>query len=265
VEKVFFPLDEELALLPGNLAPRQQEHLAHLASWMPFEKVAQMIEEILAVQTTAETVRRITERLGACMEVAQLAQNEVACPPESTEQPIPPRLAMSADGAMVSLIKKQWVEVRTVAIGEPQEKRTTKGETESHVGHLSSFSRFADAITFTNLAEKELQRRNVAQAGRVCAVMDGADWLQFFTDKHRPDALRILDFPTCQLNISTTCWRLWRKLVCIFHRRCSNGVCISSNIGVPVLSCAWLIVWQANLPTKRLDSSIWTICANERC
>lgn len=25
--------------------------------------------------------------------------------------------------------------------------------------------------------------------------MDGADWCQFFTDKHRPDAGRILDFP----------------------------------------------------------------------
>ncbi len=25
--------------------------------------------------------------------------------------------------------------------------------------------------------------------------MDGADWLQFFTDTHRPDAVRILDFP----------------------------------------------------------------------
>ncbi len=44
----FFPLDEELRLLPGNLAPRQQEHLVHLACFMPFDKVAQMIEEILS-------------------------------------------------------------------------------------------------------------------------------------------------------------------------------------------------------------------------
>jgi hypothetical protein len=43
VGRVFFPLDEELALLPGNLAPRQQEQLVHLASWMPFAKAAQKL------------------------------------------------------------------------------------------------------------------------------------------------------------------------------------------------------------------------------
>ena len=56
--KSFSRLHEELALLPGNLAPRQQEHLVHLAGWMPFDKAAQMIEEILGVQTNEETVRQ---------------------------------------------------------------------------------------------------------------------------------------------------------------------------------------------------------------
>jgi hypothetical protein len=65
VEKAFFPLDEELGLLPGNLAPRQQEHLVHLACFMPFDKVAQMMEEIVSVQTNEETVRRLTEQVGA--------------------------------------------------------------------------------------------------------------------------------------------------------------------------------------------------------
>ncbi len=63
MEKVFFPLDEELGLLPGNLAPRQQEHLVHLACFMPFDKAAQMMEEIVSVQTNEETVRRLTEQV----------------------------------------------------------------------------------------------------------------------------------------------------------------------------------------------------------
>ena len=46
VERVFFPLDDELGLLPGNLAPRQQEHLVHLASWMPFAWAARMLEHL---------------------------------------------------------------------------------------------------------------------------------------------------------------------------------------------------------------------------
>ena len=32
--------------------------------------------------------------------------------------------------------------------------------------------------------------------------MDGADWLQFFTERHRPDAVRILDFPHAAEHIS---------------------------------------------------------------
>jgi hypothetical protein len=48
VGPVLFPLDEELALQPGSLTPRQQEHLAHLATWMPLERGAQMLDRLLA-------------------------------------------------------------------------------------------------------------------------------------------------------------------------------------------------------------------------
>ncbi|HEY6541520.1 MAG TPA: hypothetical protein VIZ18_11305 [Ktedonobacteraceae bacterium] len=102
---------------------------------------------------------------------------------------------VSADGAMISLVHTQWAETRTVAIGEPQEKLNAEGEREIHVGKLSYFSRLADASTFTDLAEGEMRRRKVSEAKEVGAVMDGADWCQTFTDKHRPDAVRILDFP----------------------------------------------------------------------
>jgi hypothetical protein len=129
------------------------------------------------------------------MQTAQTAEVEADGEPGSEEQRPLRRCVFSADGAMISLVKKQWVETRTVAIGEPLEKQTTDGETEIHVGHLSYFSRLADASTFTDLAEVEMRRRRVRKAQEVGAVMDGADWLQLFTDRHRPDAVRILDFP----------------------------------------------------------------------
>ena len=193
--KVFFPLDEELGLLPGNLAPRQQEHLAHLACFMPFDKVAQMMEEIVSVQTNEETVRRLTEQAGSWMEAAQTAEIEANGEPESEDEELLQRCVISPDGAMISLIHKQWVETRTVAIGEPQEKLNAEGEREIHVGKLSYFSRLADASTFTTLAEVEMRRRKVREAKEVSAVMDGADWCMTFTERHRPDAVRILDFP----------------------------------------------------------------------
>jgi hypothetical protein len=40
-----------------------------------------------------------------------------------------------------------------------------------------------------------LHRRGLEHSAQVAAVMDGADWQQGFVDYHRPDALRILDFP----------------------------------------------------------------------
>lgn len=202
MEKVFFPLDEELGLLPGNLAPRQQEHLVHLACFMPFDKAAEMVGAILSVQTNEETARQLTERMGACMESAQTAEVDTPCPRESKEGPVPQRRVISSDGAMVSLTKKQWAEVRTLAIGEPHEKFNANGEREIHVGKLSYFSRLADASSFIDLAEVEIRRRKVGEAKEVCAVTDGADWCQSLTDRHRPDAVRILDFPHAAEHIS---------------------------------------------------------------
>ena len=167
----------------------------HLACFMPFDKVAEMMEELLGVATTEETVRRHTEQVGSWMEAWQTAEVEAeSSPEEDLERPLQ-RCVFSPDGAMVSLVHKQWAETRTVAIGEPQEKRNAKGEREIHVGKLSYFSRLADASTFTRLAEVEMRRRRVKEAKKVSAVMDGADWCQMFTDHHRPDAVRILDFP----------------------------------------------------------------------
>ena len=195
VGKVFFPLDEELGLLPGKLAPRQHEHLVHLAGWMPFAQAARMLERLLGVQVGQETVRRLTEQAGCHVETAQTAEAQAPWQEEAAGKKVAVRLAMSADGALVPLVKGEWAEVRTLAIGEVEEQHTADGTSEIHVEHLSYFSRLTDAATFTDLAEVEMRRRKVIQAEQVCAVTDGADWLQQFIDMHRSDAVRILDFP----------------------------------------------------------------------
>lgn len=171
---------------------------------MPFDKVTEMMEEMVSVQTNQETVRRLTEQIGSWMEAAQIAEIDADSEPELEEKLPLQRCVFSADGAMISLVNKQWVETRTVAIGEPQEKLNADGERGIHVGKLSYFSRLADASTFTNLAEVEIRRRKVREAKEVCAVMDGADWCQLFTERHRPDAVRILDFPHASLTRDQT-------------------------------------------------------------
>jgi hypothetical protein len=73
----------------------------HLACFMPFDKVAQMMEEIVSVQATEETVRRLTEQVGGWMEAAQTAEIEAHGEPESEDAEPRQRCVISADGAMI--------------------------------------------------------------------------------------------------------------------------------------------------------------------
>ena len=75
-------------------------------------------------------------------------------------------------------------------VGEVLQNEQAEGSTT----RVSSFSRLADAETFSQQAVVELHRRGVERAAAVCAVTDGAEWLQGFIDDHCPKALRILDF-----------------------------------------------------------------------
>lgn len=59
---------------------------------------------------------------------------------------------------------------------------------------ISYFSRLTDSDTFSELATGELERRGFFAAKEVCAVQDGAEWIQHLIDAQRADAVRILDF-----------------------------------------------------------------------
>lgn len=196
VARGFFPLDEELALLPGSLSPTLVEHVVHLASWMPFAVAGAMVERLSRVSVPEATVRRRTEQAGAAYVAVQTAQ--IAALEEAPEAPLaPPGPALqllSVDGAMVPLVKREWAEVKTMVIGAVQEPVLRKGEWEVHSSELSYFSRLADHATFGRLATVETQRRGIETAGKVVAVVDGAPWEQEFIDLHRSDAVRILDW-----------------------------------------------------------------------
>jgi len=193
-EQGFSPLDEELALLPGALTPALQEHLVRLGARLPFRSVVQELAFLKHVTTTEATIRRHTETAGAAYvaqqtdEVERVERTLPAAPEGATRQ------LLSADGAMVPLVHGEWVEVKTVAIGEIQPPVLEHGEMVVHTTHLSYFSRLAEAETFTRLATVETQRRGTERAETVCAVNDGAEWIQGFIDVQRHDAVRILDF-----------------------------------------------------------------------
>lgn len=185
----FFPLDEELALLPGRVTPRLVEELVHLATWMPFTQAAKQLKRTTRVDLSEPTVRRQTQAAGAAY-VAVQTQAAVTILKQGPTAPCAPSSAVvSVDGAMVPLRRGEWAEVKTLVVGDVD--RTQGG----HLHSLSYFSRLSDAATFGDLAVVETQRRGVARAQQVAAVVDGAEWIQGFLDLQCPDAIRILDFP----------------------------------------------------------------------
>ena len=70
--------------------------------------------------------------------------------------------------------------------------RTKRGEVCTQ--QLSTFSRLSGAERFAEAALVETHRRGLERAAAVCAVQDGAEWLQGLVDYHCADAVRILDF-----------------------------------------------------------------------
>lgn len=202
VEQVFFPLDEKLELQPGSVTPLQLKHLVHFASFHSFEEAAQMLQEHHGVQVSASTVRRQTEDIGA---EALVVQDEKEQKPlchytrvkEGKRDKKAEKMMMSSDGSYISLVGKRAAEVKTMVIGEVKgNKELSKQRINQEVktAAISYFSRMTDAATFITLATKETERRGIFQAKQVCAVQDGAEWIQECIDAHRPDAVRILDF-----------------------------------------------------------------------
>jgi hypothetical protein len=167
------------------------DDIVRLGTAVPFRQAVQLLAHFRRVTVSEATVRRLTEASGADYEAVQTAAVE------ELERTVPPAPAgpavqqLSVDGAMVPLVGGEWAEVKTLVIGTV----TTDRAGEPHATELSYFSRMLDHERFGRLATVETHRRGTEQAGAVCAVVDGAEWQQKFIDLHRPDAVRILDFP----------------------------------------------------------------------
>ena len=196
MEPGFFPLDEELALLPGTLTPRLQEALVRLSTQQPsFAKASRELAFFTGTMVHADTARRRTEAAGALLLAHQTAEAERILREHPTAPASPDTLLFSVDGAMVPLVGGQWKEVRTLAVGEVQPPRATADGVVVETTNLSYFSRLTDSTTFAEQAVLELHRRGIETARRVGVVVDGAEWCQAFIDYHYAEALRILDLP----------------------------------------------------------------------
>jgi hypothetical protein len=191
----FFPLDEELELLPGRYTPGLQETMTRLGGKMPFPEAEDEIRAIYRTEISEPTIRRTTHENGQASEaVERQAVEEIeATLPEPTEQP--ERMVISTDGAFIGLTNGEWREVKTVSIGEfTSHWNAKKSEIEVKSSELSYFSRSYPARDFERYALAEIHRRGMENAEEIVTVNDGATWIQSFIDYHCPKAVRIIDF-----------------------------------------------------------------------
>lgn len=199
----FSPLDEELELGTETFDPWLTESIVLLGTVMPFERVPLVLDRLLAVPVSVETARRLTEAIGRTQVRREDAEAERVRATLPMPASGPAVQQLSLDGAMVPLVGGEWAEVKTLALGAVEQTTAADGSVRIRTTALSYFSRLTDAETFRELARGELYRRGTAAATVVCAVQDGAEWQQRFVDYHRPDAVRILDFPHALEHLGT--------------------------------------------------------------
>ncbi len=101
---------------------------------------------------------------------------------------------------MVPRVGGEWGEVKLLSVGVPEAAGDREGAWCGPA--LAYFARLADAQTFATQALVELHRSGAGWTQARRAAQDGAPWVQGFVDYHRPDALRILDWPHAAQHLS---------------------------------------------------------------
>lgn len=150
-----------------------------------------MLSDLLGVELTRDTVRRITEQAGGALLTAETLEatalrKSMACPPV---QVVDRLQQVSVDGVMVPLVGGTYEEVKLAAVG-----RVEPAADGPRAGALSYFARLGNADEFIAGAGIEFFRRGTERAREVVAVNDGAEWIQRVLDEYCPNALRIIDW-----------------------------------------------------------------------
>lgn len=110
------------------LSPTLVEGILRLGTWMPFGRVPGMCDYFTKVKVFEAGVRRTTEGGGQAYVEVQADQME-ALEKDTPEVPAGPSVQqVSVDGAFVPLVRKEWAEVKTLAIGKVEAPVLEKGE-----------------------------------------------------------------------------------------------------------------------------------------
>lgn len=172
------PLDAAWALGGGLLSPGLARVVSRDGLEAAFGQGADLVAEHLGVHLDAETVRAVTEGLGALVEEDQCDKEQWALP---ADQAVPPVLAVELDGVLVHE-RDRWVEVkvgRVAALGPALVVDAQSGERHLALGPSSYAVEVGPAAAFWERLGREARRAGLGRGEQTVVVLgDGAAWIR---------------------------------------------------------------------------------------
>lgn len=179
------PLDERLGLGRGMLSPGLGRVACRAGIEDAFLPAADLLGEVLRIDLAEESVRRITEGIGAVAEAEHqvaMAAAEAGQAPPADAGPVPPTaLVVEVDGVQVP-IARGWNEMKVgvvAPLGPATETDPESGRVRLALGRQSTCAGFETAATFWYRVYVEACRRGLGTPSLTLLVLlgDGADWI----------------------------------------------------------------------------------------
>jgi hypothetical protein len=198
------PLDAALGLGRDSHSPGIRRGLGRLGALLPFAQAAATLAEVAGVQTSASTVRAVTEAVGARREgevTADVARAWAEGLPPAADAP-PDRLYVAMDGVRILGIGGEGKEAK-VGVVRPEHRRAGGDLVPAAASYVAAF---APAEAFGRRLAVEAHRRGLEAATEVVVLGDGAEWIWNLASEHCPAATQIVDW----YHASERVWALGR-------------------------------------------------------
>ena len=198
------PLDATLGVARDSHSPGVRRLMARFGARLPFAQAVADLAEAAGIQTSASTVRTVTEAVGARrdaqVDAATAAAWRDGLPP--AEAPAPARLYVALDGTFVPAVGGQYKEAK-VGVVRPEGRDPAGAPAPGPASYVASF---APAAGFGRRLAVEAHRRGLEDAAEVVVLGDGAAWIWTLAEEHFPAATQIVDW----YHASERTWELGR-------------------------------------------------------
>jgi hypothetical protein len=186
------PLDAALGLGRDSHSPGVRRATGRLGALLPFAQAAATLAEVAGTQTSASTVRAVTEAVGARRE-AELAAAAAAAWRDglaAAPGPAPARLYVAMDGVRILGTGGEGKEAK-VGVVRPEHRAAAGDLAPAAASYVACF---APAEAFGRRLAVEAHRRGLEGAGEVVVLGDGAEWIWNLAAEHFPGATEIVDW-----------------------------------------------------------------------